>query len=99
MATLACRSLAVVFEVTSEMADRAFPLTGSTICGSNFVTSSFLPPNEYPARPKMEGINRIKRESVNGFILNWKQDLWPEIVITPKVPEYSITNHLFFLLF
>jgi hypothetical protein len=81
-----CRSLVTVFEVTSEMTDRAFPLAGSVICGTNFVTSSFIPVGEYPKREKWEGMNRIKRESINGFVLQWSQDWTEETVLTPQVP-------------
>jgi hypothetical protein len=84
-ATPCFRSLAVVFEVTSEMADKAFPLNASTICGTNFVTSSFIPVKDYPTRPKLEGINRIKRESINGFLLRWTEGVSEETFITPKV--------------
>ena len=77
--------MAVVFEVTSEMADKPFPIAASTICGTNFVTSCFIPLADYPVRHKMEGINRIKRESVNGFVLGWRKDILPEMFIITKV--------------
>jgi len=74
----------VVFEVTNEMKSSASALSSSKVScvyGTNYVISSHIPRTVFSGSRKFEGLRKVKREFINGFLISssasnfWTQSL------------------------
>ena len=72
----------VVFEVTNEMKTNVSALSKSKVScvyGTNYVISSHIPKTVFAGSKKFEGLRKVKKEFINGFLFSgsrfWNQSL------------------------
>merc|ERR1712083_101637 len=74
----------VVFEVTNEMKTNVSALSCSKVScvyGTNYVISSHIPKAVFSGSKKFEGLRKVKKEFINGFLISgsgshfWNQSL------------------------
>ena len=75
-------ALNVAFEVSNEMKTIPSALSRSKVScvyGTNYVVSSYIPKNIFCGSKKFEGLRKVKKEFINGFLISsssfWNQSL------------------------
>ena len=94
----------VVFEVTNEMKTNVSALSNSKVScvyGTNYVISSHIPKTVFSGSKKFEGLRKVKKEFINGFLISgsrfWNQSLlldnvnWQKQLRSLNFSEYVFT--------